>query len=37
MNYDQFRALWHEALAEAGLLSFPPRPVETIDLGDSHS
>jgi len=34
MNYDQFRALWYEILDEAGLLSFPPRPSETIDLGD---
>jgi hypothetical protein len=34
MNYDQFRAFWHEALDEAKLLSFPPRPAETIDLGD---
>jgi hypothetical protein len=36
VNYDQFRALWHEILDEAGLLklSSRPRPAETIDLGD---
>jgi len=34
VNYDQFCALWHEVLDEAGLLSFPPGPAETIDLGD---
>lgn len=34
MNYDQFRALWHEVLAEAGLPTFPPRSTETVDLGD---
>ncbi len=36
MNYDQFCALWHEILNEAGLLelSSGPRPSETIDLGD---
>jgi hypothetical protein len=36
MNYDQFCALWHKILDEAGLLelSSRPRPSETIDLGD---
>ncbi len=33
MNYEQFRAIWHQALDEAGLLSFPPRPSESVDLG----
>jgi hypothetical protein len=32
MNYDQFRTVWHEALAEAGLMPLPPRPSEAIDL-----
>ena len=32
MNYDQFRTVWHEALDEAGLLPFPPRPAEAVDL-----
>ena len=32
MNYDQFRAIWHEALEAAGLLPFPPFPSETVEL-----
>jgi hypothetical protein len=32
MNYDQFRAIWHETLYTADLLPFPPRPTETVDL-----
>ena len=33
MNYEQFRTLWHEALARAGLMSLAPfQPSETIDL-----
>lgn len=33
MNYEQFRVVWHEALAEAGLMSAPPqKPSESIDL-----
>jgi hypothetical protein len=32
MNYDQFRAAWHEALDAAGLLPFPPFPSETVEL-----
>lgn len=33
MNYEQFRTVWHEALAKAGLMSVPPqRPSEVIDL-----
>ena len=32
MNYDQFRAIWHEALEVAGLLPFPPFPSETVEL-----
>jgi len=34
MNYDQFRDLWREALAEAGLQTFPAWPGEAIDLGN---
>jgi hypothetical protein len=33
MEYEQFRRVWHEALAQAGLMSVSPQtPVETIDL-----
>ncbi|MCP4538960.1 MAG: hypothetical protein GY832_17635 [Chloroflexi bacterium] len=32
MNYDQFRAIWHETLKDAGLLPFPPFPSETVEL-----
>jgi hypothetical protein len=32
MDYDEFRRLWHEALARAGLVSVPFRPTETVDL-----
>jgi hypothetical protein len=32
MDYDTFRALWHAALSASGLLPFPPRPSEAIDL-----
>jgi hypothetical protein len=33
MNYEQFHTIWHEALAQAGLMSVPPpKPSETIDL-----
>ena len=33
MDYEQFRGVWHEALAQAGLMSAPPqKPSETIDL-----
>ena len=32
MNYNDFSAIWHEALSAAGLLPFPPRPTETIDV-----
>jgi hypothetical protein len=33
MEYEQFRSVWHEALAQAGLISMPPQtPLETIDL-----
>jgi hypothetical protein len=32
MNYDDFRTLWHEAASAAGLLPYPARPAETIDL-----
>ena len=32
MNYDTFRALWHEALSASGLLPFSPRPAESIDV-----
>ena len=33
MNYDQFRTVWHETLDAAGLLPFPPRPTESVELG----
>ena len=33
MNYDHFRAVWHETLRAAGLLPSTTRPVETVDLG----
>ena len=32
MDYDQFRAAWHEALDAAGLLPLPPFPSETVEL-----
>ena len=32
MDYDAFRALWHEALTQAGPVSVPFWPTETIDL-----
>ena len=32
MNYDQFRTIWHEALDAAGLMPFPPRPMEAVEL-----
>ena len=32
MDYDAFRELWHEALAQAGLVSVPFWPTETVDL-----
>jgi hypothetical protein len=32
MNYEEFRILWHEALQEAGLISYHFRPEETIDI-----
>jgi len=32
MNYDQFRTIWHEALNVAGLMPFPPRPMEAVEL-----
>ena len=32
MDYDQFRAAWHEALDAAGLLPFSPFPSETVEL-----
>ncbi|MCQ3978131.1 MAG: hypothetical protein DPW09_32295 [Anaerolineae bacterium] len=33
MNYEQFRTVWHEALAKAGLMSVPPqKPSEVLDL-----
>ncbi|HSJ53026.1 MAG TPA: hypothetical protein VLC52_04695 [Anaerolineae bacterium] len=34
MNYEQFRAVWHQALAEAGVLLGPFGPKETVDLRD---
>ena len=33
MNYEQFRAAWHEALTEAGMWSFLAPPTETVELG----
>jgi hypothetical protein len=31
--YELFRTIWHEALAQAGLMSTPPqKPSEMIDL-----
>ena len=33
MEYEKFRSIWHEALAQASLMSMPPQtPLETIDL-----
>lgn len=32
MNYDQFRAIWHEALGEAGLMPFSLFLSETVDI-----
>ena len=32
MNYNQFRTIWHEALETAGLMPFPPRPMEAVEL-----
>ncbi len=32
MNYNQFRTIWHEALETAGLIPFPPRPMEAVEL-----
>ena len=32
MNYDQFRTIWHEALNVAGLMPFPSRPIEAVEL-----
>ena len=32
MDYDTFRTLWHEALTQAGLVIYPLRPAETIDV-----
>jgi hypothetical protein len=32
MDYDTFRALWHETLSAAGLSPFIPWPTETIDV-----
>ena len=32
MDYDAFRELWHEALAQARLITAPLWPTETIDL-----
>lgn len=34
MNYEQFRAVWHQALAEAGVSLGPFGPKETVDLRD---
>jgi hypothetical protein len=36
MNYDQFRATWHEALDAAGLWPFSPLPSEAVDLRWLH-
>lgn len=33
MNYEQFRAVWYEALTEGGLWSRAFPPTETVDLG----
>jgi hypothetical protein len=33
MNYEQFRAAWHEALTEAGMGSYLAPPTETTDVG----
>lgn len=32
MDYDLFRTLWHETLEAAGLTTYPPRPLEAIEL-----
>ena len=32
MDYSAFCDLWHETLAETGLITGPVRPTETIDL-----
>lgn len=33
MEYEQFRSIWHEALAQADLMSAPPqKPSEMMDL-----
>jgi hypothetical protein len=34
MNYEQFRAIWYEALTEAGMWSYLAPPTETVDLGN---
>ena len=33
MNYDQFHVVWYEILDAAGLLPFPPRTTEIVELG----
>ncbi len=34
MNYEQFRAVWHEALTEVGMRPYLFPPTETVDLGN---